>query len=160
MVGRDNCTTAAHSRTGFDSRQPIQWRCLQYAATEADTAAHNRFTPGPSRSGDVCLDAGFPGETLSGLGSYPGCTRRRLEVFRGKRGFRRAKGGVGRRTRDKKPLFFVQLGLLGQHSPGKQPVKDGGVCRVIWTISRGSRHCNSSTAPLNSRIQPHFPTRI
>ena len=35
--------------------------------------------------GDVCLDAGFPGETLSGLRPYPGCSRQSLAVFRGKR---------------------------------------------------------------------------
>ena len=85
VAGKGNCTTAAHSRTGFDSRQPIQWRCLQYAATEAGTAAHNRFTRGPSRSGDVYLDTGFPGETLSRLGPYPGCTGRRAAVSLAKR---------------------------------------------------------------------------
>lgn len=35
---------------------------------------------------DVCLDAGFPGETLSGLVPYPGCTGRRLAVSLAKRG--------------------------------------------------------------------------
>ena len=35
--------------------------------------------------GDMCLDAGFPGVTLSGLRPYPGCSRQSLAVFRGKR---------------------------------------------------------------------------
>lgn len=35
---------------------------------------------------DVCLEAGFPGETLSGLRPYPGCSGQSLAVFRGKRG--------------------------------------------------------------------------
>ena len=34
----------------------------------------------------MCLYAGFPGETLSGLGPYPGCTGYNLAVFRVKRG--------------------------------------------------------------------------
>lgn len=161
VAGKGNCTTAAHSRTGFDSRQPIQWRCLQYAATEAGTAAHNRFTPGPSRSGVVCLDTGFPGETLSRLGPYPGCTGRRAAVSLAKRKHSDGQKAVLAGVRGaKSPFFRGQRSWLGRHLSEKQQVKDGGVCRVMWTISRGSRHCNSSTAPLNSRIQPHFPTRI
>ena len=118
MAGKGNCTTAAHSRTGFDSRQPIQWRCLQYAATEAGTAAHNRFTPGPSRSGDVCLDAGTPGETLSGLGSYPGCTGRRTAVSLAKR----------RRSDGQKEVL---AGVRGAKSPffSYSEAGLGGICR-------------------------------
>ena len=97
----------AHSRRIFGSRQLIQWRCLQYAATEAGTAAHNKFTPGPSRSGNVCLDAGFPGETLSWLGPYPGCTGRRAAVSLAKR--RRSDGqkAVLAGVRGAKSPFFA-----------------------------------------------------
>jgi len=113
------------------------------------------------QDGVVCLDAGFPGGTLSGLKPYPGCTGRRSAVFRGykRRSGRKTAALTGVR-RAKSPFFRGQRSWLWRHLSEKQQVKDSGVCRVIWTISRGSRHCNSSTAPLNSRIQPHFLTRI
>jgi len=54
----------------------------------------------------VCLDAGFPGETLSGLGPYPGCTERKWLVFKAKRrrscGQKAALSGV---QRAKYPYF-------------------------------------------------------
>ena len=34
----------------------------------------------------MCLDAGFPGETVSGHGLFPGCTGRRSALFREKTG--------------------------------------------------------------------------
>ena len=109
---------------------------------------------------DVCLDAGFLGVTLSGLRPYPGCSGQSLAVFRGKKGIQAKNGSVDGRVRGVKAPFSVQVGLLGQHSPGKQPVKDRSVCRVIWTSTRGSRHCNPHASSQKSRIQPHFSTRI
>lgn len=85
----------------------------------------------------MCLDAGVPGATPSKVGPYPGCSGRRLAAFRvKKRAYKRKKGGVGKRTRGKKPLFCVQRSWLWRHLSEKQQVKDGGVCRVIWTSTR------------------------
>ena len=119
VAGKGNCTTAAHSRTGFDSRQPIQWRCLQYAATEAGTAAHNRFTPRPSRSGDVCLDAGTPGETVSEFRPHLGCTGRDRLYFGKKRwscGKSAMLAGVGK---SEKPPILHTARLVWAASVGK-----------------------------------------
>ena len=80
---------------------------------------------------DVCLDAWFPGETLSGLRPYPGCSRQSLAIFRGKKGIQAKNGSVDGRVRGVKAPFFRTARLTWQHSAGKQPVKGGGVCRVI-----------------------------
>ena len=59
-----------------------------------------------------------------------------------------------------KSLFCTYQGWLERHLAGKQPVKVGGVCRVIGTSTQGSRRKEPHISGNKSRNQLHFPTRI
>ena len=74
MVGRDNRTTAAHGGDGV-RRQTADSVTIQ--AKHGGRRGHSSTQPLHSRElqgGNVCLDAGSPGETGSGPEAYPGCT--------------------------------------------------------------------------------------
>ena len=79
----------------------------------------------------MCLDAESPGKTDSDLDFIQAATGEDWQHFVEKEAFALENGGAGGRTEGKKPLFFTHYGWLGRHQSGKQPVKDGGVCRVI-----------------------------
>ena len=53
MVGKDNCSTAAHGGTMVDNRQPIQETFGESTAEKAVAAVHNRCSPGPFRA-ELC----------------------------------------------------------------------------------------------------------
>jgi len=59
----------------------------------------------------------------------------------------RAKGGADGRVKGKKALFLRAARLTWAAFSRKQPVKIGGVCRVIWTFTRRSRRCKASFHP-------------
>jgi len=160
MVSKGNYTTEAHGGTMFNDRQTIRRRCWHHTAARAGAAAQSSLAPRASRAEPYAWMLGLrakqaPGSDL--IWAAPGeigCISKKKRRSCGKAAILT---GV---RKGKKPLFCVQRSWLGRHLSEKQQEKDGGVCRVIGTISRGRRHCNSSTAPLNSRIQPHFLTRI
>ena len=160
MVVGESRGMTPHSSTEFGGRQLIQRPFRRSTAADVDTAAHNRFTTGTIRTEMCAWTPGFRAKQSLGTDFFRAAPGEDQHCFGRKEAFRRATGGAGGRKKGKKPLFFTQQGWLWRHLSEKQQVKDSGVCRVIWTISRGSRHCNSSTAPLNSRIQSHFLTRI
>ena len=105
VEGKGNCTTAAHSRTGFVSRQPIQWRCLQYAATEAGAAAHNRFTPGPPGRETCVWMPGIRTKLSPGSCHIRAAPGENGWYLNEKKAIMRAKGGVVGCPEGKQPLF-------------------------------------------------------
>ena len=161
MVGGESRGMTPHSSTEFGGRQLIQRPFRRSTAADVGTAVHNSSALGiPST--ELC--AWMPelrAKQTPEPEAYPGYTGRRSAVFRGaQEAFRRENGGASGRKKGKKPLFCTQQGWLGRHLSGKQPVKDGGVCRVIGTISRGSKRKEPHISGDKSRNQPHFLTRI
>ena len=53
MMGKDNCSTAAHGWTMVDNRQPIQETFGESTAEKAVAAVHNRCSPEPFRA-ELC----------------------------------------------------------------------------------------------------------
>lgn len=120
---------------------------MESATEKAVAAVHNSCSPGTFMAELCACMPGFRAKRSPDLDLIQ-AAQGIIWLYSGsKEGLQAKNGSIDGRVRDKKPLFFVQLGLLGQHSPGKQPVKDGGVCRVIWTSTRGSRRCKSSFHP-------------
>jgi len=80
----------------------------------------------------VYLEAGSPGKKVSGAWGLSGLQRVKIGDVSGKK---RCSGGqqaaLSGAQRGKSPLFCGQRGWLELFLAGKQPVKDGGVCRVI-----------------------------
>ncbi len=135
MAGKDNCTTAG-----------------QCSTTDSRSSRHSGSTQQKKRAQQyrVALLTGLPGQNyvpecqVSGRNFLQAQTLSRLHraKFGGifsEEGFMAGTGGAGGRTEGKKPLFFTHYGWLGRHQSGKQPVKDGGVCRVIWTSTQAQQ---------------------
>ena len=160
MVGGENRGMTPHSRTLLCSRQLIQETFVESATEKVVAAVHNSCSPGTFMA-ELC--ACMPGfrEKLSPdldlIRAAPGI----IWLYSGaKEGLQAKNGSVDGCVRGVKAPFFRTARLTWQHSAGKQPVKGGGVCRVIWTSIWGSRHCNPHASSQKSRIQPHFSTRI
>ena len=145
MTGKDNCTTAAHGGALFGSETADPAGILAVCSRRSGRSSTEQPCSWGFQGRTVCLDAGAPGETVSGAWGLSGLHRAKIGCISGvQEAFRWSTGGAGGRKKSKKPLFCAQQGWLGRHLSGKQPVKDSGVCRVIGTISRGSRRCKFS----------------
>ena len=131
MVGWDNRGQSAHSRTLLGSRPLTQRPFRRRAAAKAGTAVHNSSTPGTSRAEMCTWMPGFRAKQAPDRRLVPTAPGEDRKYSKEKETFRRSTGSAGRRTEGEKPLFCTQQGWLGRHLSGKQPVKDGGVCRVI-----------------------------
>ena len=123
----------------FVGRQLILQTFWQHTVTEAGEAVQSIRSPRTFRAKLCAWTPGFRAKQSPGTDFFRAAPGEDQHCFGRKEAFRRATGGAGGRKKGKKPLFFTPQGWLGRHLSGKQPVKDGGVCRVIWTISRGSR---------------------
>ena len=144
MVGKDSGGTAGQCST-TDSRSSRHSGSMQ----QKKRAQQHRAALLPRLPGQSHVPGcRFSGQNRLRLGLHPGSNWRRLAAFRGKRGV-----CVGKRRRcracegQKAHFFCVQRSWLWRHLSEKQQVKDGGVCRVIWTSTRGSRRCKSSFHP-------------
>ena len=131
MVGRGNRGMTPHSRMVFSIRQPIQRPSRRSTAADVGTAAHNLCIPGNSRAEMCAWMPGLrakqaPGQRL--IRAAPGEDRR---CSGKKEAFRRSTGSAGGHREGEKPHYCTQQCWLGRHLARKQPVKDGGVCRVI-----------------------------
>ena len=81
MVGRDNCTTAAHGGTMVDDRQLIQETFVESATEKAVAAVHNSCSPGTFMAELCACMPGFRAKLSPGLDlirAAPGEERRYL----------------------------------------------------------------------------------
>ena len=120
-----------HSSTEFGGRQLIQRPFRRSTAADVDTAAHNRFTTGTIRTEMCAWMPGFRAK-LSLDSDLIRAVAGKVWLYSGaKEGLQAKNGSVDGRVRGVKAPFFRTARLTWQHSAGKQPVKGGGVCRVI-----------------------------
>ena len=130
MVGGESRGMTPHSSTLL-SMQPIQRPFKRSTAADVGTATHNLRAPGTSERRYVLRCRVSGQKHLQVLGLIRAAPGKDQHCFGEKEAFRRASGGAGGRKEGEKPLFCTQQGWFGRHLSGKQPVKDGGVCRVI-----------------------------
>lgn len=110
-------------------------------------AVHNSSTPGTSWAEMCAWMPGFRAK-LSLDSDLIRAVAGKVWLYSGaKEGLQAKNGSVDGRVRGVKAPFFRTARLTWQHSAGKQPVKGGGVCRVIWASTWGSRRCKSSFHP-------------
>ena len=146
-MGGESRGMTPHSSTEFGGRQLIQRPFRRSTAADVDTAAHNRFTTGTIRAEMCAWMPGFRAK-LSLDSDLIRAVAGKVWLYSGaKEGLQAKNGSVDGRVRGVKAPFFRTARLTWQHSAGKQPVKGGGVCRVIWTFTRRSRRCKASFHP-------------